>query len=54
MEWCLCVCYDALGSVLSINNGSDAESYDMIDRLNRMIGPWGTITYKFDEVRNRL
>ena len=43
-------------SVLSIGNGTNTEtySYDMIDRLNKTNGPWGAITFKYDEVGNRI
>ena len=47
--------YDASGSVLSICNGSSTETYtyDLVDRLNGTVGPWGTIQYVYDEVGNR-
>jgi YD repeat-containing protein len=48
--------YDMTGSVTSINNGTYTEyyCYDLLDRLNETIGPWGTIGYVYDAVGNRL
>ncbi len=48
--------YDLTGSVTSINNGSFTEyyTYDLLDRLNSTVGPWGIIDYSYDPVGNRL
>ena len=48
--------YDKTGSIISINNGSYTETYtyDLLDRLNRTVGPWGTVSYGYDAVGNRL
>jgi YD repeat-containing protein len=48
--------YDKSGSVTGINNGSYTETYGygLLDRLNSTVGPWGSITYSYDPVGNRL
>ena len=46
--------YDGVGNVLSVNSPSYSYNYDNINRLNYSSGPWGTITYKYDSVGNRV
>src|SRR3989454_5359049 len=44
--------YDGSGNVLTLN--SESYAYDSLDRLTSTTGPWGTITYAYDQVGNRL
>jgi len=44
--------YDGTGNVLSIND--ESYSYDALNRLTGLDGPWGSITYVYDGVGNRL
>lgn len=48
--------YDLTGSITGINNGTYTETfgYDLLDRLNSTVGPWGSISYGYDAVGNRL
>src|SRR5437016_11706704 len=44
--------YDGTGNVLTLN--SESYAYDSLDRLTSTTGPWGTITYAYDQVGNRV
>src|SRR3989454_7800139 len=44
--------YDGTGNVLTLN--SESYSYDWLDRLTSATGPWGTLTYSYDQVGNRV
>jgi RHS repeat-associated protein len=44
--------YDGVGNVRSINN--ENYKYDWLNRLNSTVGPWGTITYAYDQVGNMV
>jgi len=44
--------YDGEGNVLSIN--TETYWYDTLDRLTSSSGPWGSISYTYDAVGNRL
>ncbi|MGD0476938.1 MAG: hypothetical protein ABSB29_02085 [Nitrososphaerales archaeon] len=44
--------YDGTGNVLTEN--TESYSYDWLDRLTSTTGPWGTITYTYDQVGNRV
>ncbi len=44
--------YDATGNVLSLN--TESYGYDWLNRLTSTTGPWGSITYTYDQVGNRL
>ena len=50
--------YDKSGSVTSIydavENVTEIYSYDLLDRLTQTMGPWGTVSYAYDSVGNRL
>jgi RHS repeat-associated protein len=44
--------YDGTGNMLTEN--SQSYGYDALNRLNYTSGPWGTITYTYDAVGNRV
>jgi RHS repeat-associated protein len=44
--------YDGAGNVLTLN--TETYRYDWLNRLNYSSGPWGTITYAYDQVGNRV
>jgi RHS repeat-associated protein len=44
--------YDGTGNVLTLN--TETYRYDWLSRLNYSSGPWGTITYAYDQVGNRV
>src|SRR5207244_7404091 len=44
--------YDGTGNVLTLN--SESYAYDLLDRLTSTTGPWGTLTYSYDQVGNRV
>ncbi len=50
--------YTGNGDVQSIDDGiaptDETYGYDGLDRLTSSSGPWGTITYTYDQVGNRL
>ena len=48
--------YDGSGSVTSICNGSYTEyyGYDLLERLNSTLGEWGSVTFGYDAVGNRV
>ncbi|MBI2184787.1 MAG: hypothetical protein HYU39_07510 [Thaumarchaeota archaeon] len=50
--------YKGNGDVESIDDGyaptDETYSYDGLDRLTSSTGPWGTISYTYDQVGNRL
>ncbi len=46
--------YDANGNPTSVNNGQESYGYDDVNRLTTTSGPFGTISYSYDQVGNRL
>src|SRR5436853_2895270 len=44
--------YDGTGNVITLN--TESYAYDSLDRLTSTTGPWGTITYSYDQVGNRV
>jgi len=44
--------YDGVGNIKTLNN--EIYDYDDLDRLTYAQGPWGTISYTYDSVGNRL
>ena len=44
--------YDGTGNVLTEN--SQSYGYDALGRLTSATGPWGTVTYEYDQVGNRV
>jgi RHS repeat-associated protein len=46
--------YDGTGNVLTINGNSESYGYDWLNRLTSSTGPWGSYTYVYDQVGNRI
>lgn len=46
--------YDGTGNVFTINTNAETYHYDWLNRLNYTSGPWGTISYAYDQVGNRV
>lgn len=46
--------YDANGNLLTLNTNQETYSYDDLNRLTNANGPWGSLTYSYDMVGNRL
>jgi RHS repeat-associated protein len=46
--------YDSNGNPTSVNSGQETYGYDELNRLSSANGPFGTITYSYDQVGNRL
>ena len=44
--------YDGTGNVLTIN--TERYGYDYLNRLTSSSGPWGSYTYAYDQVGNRI
>jgi YD repeat-containing protein len=46
--------YDPDGNPTSVNSGQETYTYDDINRLTSATGPFGTLSYSYDHVGNRL
>ncbi len=46
--------YDLNGNPTSVNNGQETYGYDDLNRLTSANGPFGTLSYTYDQVGNRL
>ncbi len=46
--------YDANGNPTSVNSGQETYGYDDVNRLTTAGGPFGTLSYSYDQVGNRL
>jgi len=46
--------YDANGNLLNVNSNQETYGYDDLNRLTSANGPWGTLSYTYDIVGNRL
>lgn len=46
--------YDANGNLLTVNTSEETYGYDDLNRLTAGNGPWGTLSYSYDVVGNRL
>jgi RHS repeat-associated protein len=46
--------YDANGNPTSVNSGQETYGYDDLNRLTSASGPFGTLSYSYDQVGNRL
>lgn len=46
--------YDANGNPTSVNSGQETYGYDELNRLTSASGPFGTLSYSYDQVGNRL
>ncbi|MGA8855844.1 MAG: RHS repeat-associated core domain-containing protein, partial [Candidatus Bathyarchaeia archaeon] len=46
--------YDANGNPTGVNGGGETYGYDELNRLTSASGPFGTLSYSYDQVGNRL